>query len=727
MDTIYGYIERITYYSEEDDYVVARLREKGKRELTTIVGNLAGINPGESLKLQGKWVQNKKYGEQFRVEYYDTVVPATVNGIERYLGSGLIKGIGPVIARRIVKAFGLDTLDIIETCPERLSEVEGIGSKRIDMIKEAWEEQKEIKDVMVFLQGHGVSASYAARIYKKYGNDSIKIVKENPYRLAADVYGIGFITADKIAQSIGINPNSTMRAEEGILFVLSQLMEEGHVYYPLRELLGKTGDLLKLDAVIAEKAVNQLLNDQRLIIEHLDDGQEIAYLPALWAAEENLARRLQALKNEPSVVRPLDIKAALSWVERKLDVVLNEKQKEAISLAVQSKVLIITGGPGTGKTTIINALIKIFRALKLDVSLTAPTGRAAKRMKETTGYAAKTIHRLLEFSPGEGGFRRNQNFPLNADVVIVDEVSMIDTLLMNSLLKAVPSSAILILVGDVNQLPSIGPGNVLKDIIGSRQFEVVTLTEIFRQAKESRIVSNAHRINKGEFPDITKPVSGKDTDFYFIQEEDPEKALRLILKMCKERIPKRYGFDPLKDVQVLTPMKKGVIGVSNLNIALQNCLNPYSEAVSRSGKLFKIKDKVMQTINNYDREVFNGDIGWITKINWDNQEVSVDFEGRLLKYDFSELDELVPAYAISIHKSQGSEYPAVIIPVMTQHYVLLQRNMIYTGITRGKKLVVLVGTKKALAIAIRNDKPQKRYSHLQEKLERAREMYTRSI
>jgi exodeoxyribonuclease V alpha subunit len=714
MDAIYGILERITFHNEENDFVVARVKEKGKKDLTTVVGGLSGINPGESLRLSGKWVNNSKYGRQFQVEKFETVVPATVNGIEKYLGSGLIKGIGPVMARRIVKMFGLDTLEVIEQRPGELSRIEGIGEKRIAMITKAWEEQKEIKEIMVFLQGYGVSASYSAKIFKKYGRASIKAVRENPYRLAADIRGIGFATADRIAQNMGIDPHSVMRAEEGIIHVLNELTGEGHVYYPRGKLLEQAAEMLQInrDAVL-EEALAGLIKGRRVIVE---EHAQAVYLMPLHLAEAGLAGRLCTLSEEPLAARPVDTGKAVSWLEDVLGTKLAAKQKKAVDLAARSKVLVITGGPGTGKTTIIKAIINVFRAMKLKILLAAPTGRAAKKMQEATGYEARTIHRLLEYSPQEGGFQRDRDYPLEADVVIVDEASMIDTILMYHLVKAVPPRAGLILVGDINQLPSVGPGSVLRDVITSGRFPVVTLTEIFRQARESRIVTNAHLVNQGKFPNIRRPPAGQAADFYFIKEEDPEKALDKILLLCKKNIARRFGYHPVRDIQVLTPMHRGLLGVSMLNERLQEVLNPNAGKTIRGYKRFKYNDKVMQVVNNYQKEVFNGDIGYITAISPEEQEVSINFDGRTVNYDFSETDEIMLAYAVSIHKAQGSEYPAVVVPVMTQHYVLLQRNLIYTAITRGKKLVILVGSKKALAIAVRNNKPGSRYTMLKERL-----------
>jgi exodeoxyribonuclease V alpha subunit len=718
MTTIQGLLERITYYNEETDFVVAKLHEDGKRELTTIVGNLSGIKLGESLRLTGSWVHNRKFGEQFRVEKIEITVPATLFGIQKYLGSGLIKGIGPVMAERIVKKFGLDTLEMIEKRPNRLSEVDGIGPKRIAMIRKAWEEQKEVKEIMIFLQGHGVSAAYSAKIYKHYGNRAIQVVKGNPYRLAQDIQGIGFITADRIAQNIGIASDSIIRAKAGFLYVLNELTGEGHVYWPENHLIRRAKEILKIGQEIIIKAMTELSGEKEIFLEDIEtpENGRAVYLASFYIAERGIAQGLRKLKESPSSIRPIHPEKAIEWIQKKLNIELAQRQKEAILLAGSSKVLIITGGPGTGKTTLIRAILRIFQQLKLKIFLGAPTGRAAKRMSEATGWEAKTLHRMLEYSPRKGSFQKDQDDPLEADVVIIDEASMVDTLLMYHLLKAIPSQAHLILVGDVDQLPSVGPGNVLKDMIDSAIFTVVRLTEIFRQAQESMIVVNAHRVNEGEFP-ILKEIDRKETsDFYFVEEEDPEKILNKIVALCSERIPQRFGFHPVRDIQVLTPMHKGLIGVSNLNLELQRRLNPDPSGITLGSRHLKLGDKVMQIVNNYDKDVFNGDMGWIARINQEDRELTVDFDGRLVTYDFSELDEIVLSYAISIHKSQGSEYPAVIMAVSTQHYLLLQRNLIYTGITRARKLVVLIGTQKALAIAIRNNKPQLRFTRLSERL-----------
>ncbi|MGD0916540.1 MAG: ATP-dependent RecD-like DNA helicase [Thermodesulfobacteriota bacterium] len=718
MTTIQGLLERITYYNEENDFVVAKLHEEGKRELTTIVGNLSGITLGESLRLAGRWVQNKKFGEQFQVEKFEITVPATLYGIQKYLGSGLIKGIGPIMAERIVKKFGLETLTIIGKEPNRLSEVDGIGPKRIAMISSAWEEQKEVKEIMIFLQGHGVSAAYSAKIYKHYGNRAIEVVKGNPYRLARDIYGIGFITADRIAQNIGIASDSLIRAKAGLLYVLNKLTEEGHVYYPKNHLVSKAEEILKIDREIIVEAMAELAREKEIFVEEIQiaENDRAVYLASFYIAERGIAQGLRRLSESPSNIRPIHPEKAIEWIQKKLNIELAQRQKEAILLAGSSKVLIITGGPGTGKTTLIKAILRIFQQLKLRIFLAAPTGRAAKRMSEATGWEAKTLHRTLEYSPRKGSFQKDQDDPLEADVVIIDEASMVDTVLMHHLLRAIPSQAHLILVGDVDQLPSVGPGNVLKDTIDSAVFTVVRLTEIFRQAQKSMIVVNAHRVNQGEFP-ILKEIDRKESsDFFFVEEEDPEKILNKIVTLCSEKIPQRFGFHPVRDIQVLTPMHKGLIGVTNLNLELQGKLNPDSFGITFGNRHLKLGDKVMQVVNNYDKDVFNGDMGWIARIDQEDRALTIDFDGRPVTYDFSELDEIVLSYAISIHKSQGSEYPSVIMTVSTQHYLLLQRNLIYTGITRARKLVVLIGTHKALAIAIKNNKPQLRFTRLSERL-----------
>jgi len=717
-----GQIERITYTNIENGYTIAKLKVYGRRDLVTIVGNLMSPTPGEILKMKGEWVNHPRYGEQFKVVHYKTQVPASVYGIEKYLGSGLIKGIGPIMAKRIVKQFGKNTLDVIENTVEQLSEVDGIGKKRVDMIKRAWEEQKEIREVMLFLQTHGVSSAYATKIFKHYGNESIEIVRKNPYRLATDIFGVGFVTADHIAEKLGFAKESELRAEAGILYVLNQLADEGHVYYPYEPLVEKCRETLQVDREVIVKAFGTIALEGRIVIEDLNrnilefrENNKAVYLAKFHFSETSIATRLKTLINAPKSIRGIDSEKAIEWVQQQLDITLAEKQIEAVRCAAEDKVLVITGGPGTGKTTIINAVLKIFSKLGVEIMLAAPTGRAAKRMSEATGHEAKTIHRMLEYSIQKAGFQKNDENPLKCDLLIIDEASMIDTILMHHLLKAVPQTATFILVGDVNQLPSVGAGSILKDIIFSGAVKVVRLSEIFRQAQESSIIVNAHKINNGVLPSL-KSSKEKTDDFYFIDQEDPEEVLKIILELTRERIPRRFGFDPVDDIQVLTPMHRGIVGAGNLNVELQKALNPGEDVVARGGRNFRVNDKVMQIRNNYDKEVFNGDIGRIARVDTENQELTIIFDDREVAYDYPDLDEVVLAYAVSVHKSQGSEYPAVIIPLLTQHYVLLQRNLIYTAVTRGKKLVVLVGTRKALAIGVKNDKTQKRYTYLQHRL-----------
>jgi len=718
LTDLQGQIERITYTNDETGYTIAKIKVYGRRDLVTVVGNFMAPMPGEILKMQGEWANHPKFGEQFKVVHYKSLVPASVAGIEKYLGSGLIKGIGPVMAKRIVKKFEKETLDIIEQEVEKLNEIVGIGKKRVEMIKKAWADQKEIRQVMIFLQSHGVSSAYATKIFKTYGNESIEVVQDNPYRLATDIFGIGFLTADRIAEKLGFAKDSELRAEAGILYVLHQLADDGHVYYPLQPLIDECQKILEVEPAILVKALAFLNANQSIVIEDPEaqkSNDQAVYLAKFHLSETNIASRLKALINAPKSIRPINPDKALNWVQKRLDITLAPKQIDAVRRAVTDKVLVITGGPGTGKTTIVNAILKIFVQHGVKILLAAPTGRAAKRMSEATGCEAKTIHRLLEYSIQKGGFQKNDQTPLKCDLLIVDEASMIDTILMHHLLKAIPPKATFILVGDVNQLPSVGAGNVLHDIITSGAVPVMELNEIFRQARESLIIVNAHKINQGLMPAF-KPSGYKLADFYFIEQEEPEKVLGIILEMVKGRIPKRFALDPIDDIQVLTPMHKGMVGAGNLNIELQNALNPGPDSLSRGGKNFRINDKVMQIRNNYEKEVFNGDLGRIIKIDIEAQEVIIDFDGKQVAYDYSDLDEVVPAYAISIHKSQGSEYPAVVIPILLQHYVLLQRNLIYTGVTRGKKLVVMVGSKKALAIGIGNDKTKKRYTHLRYRL-----------
>jgi exodeoxyribonuclease V alpha subunit len=719
-----GQIEKITFTNEENGFTIARVNLRGSRGVVTVIGTMMAPMAGEILEMRGEWSTHPKFGEQFKILEYKTKVPVTVYGIRKYLGCGMIKGLGPVMAGRIVDRFGKITLDLIENDIQRLAEVEGIGKKRIAMIARAWDEQREIRDVMLFLQSHGVSSGYAAKIFKHYGKQAVAVVKDNPYRLAGDIFGIGFITADQIAAKLGIAQDAQIRVEAGILYVLNQMSDEGHVYVPHESLVSKSCEILGVDRESVVRALGILDLDQKIILEDLGgnldtfkENEKAVFLTRFYVCETGVAQRLRILVNTPKSVRDIDSHKAINWVQKKLSITLAANQIKAVGWAIENKVMVITGGPGTGKTTIINAVLKIFSRLNAGIMLAAPTGRAAKRMSDTTGFEAKTIHRLLEYSFQKGGFQRNEDKPLHCDVLIIDEASMIDIILMYHLLKAVPPFATFILVGDVNQLPSVGAGNVLNDIIASGSVPVVTLDKIFRQARTSQIVVNAHKINEGIVPLLdTAYSSDPQNDFYFIEQEDPEKVLNIIIELCEKRIPRRFNYDPVDEIQVLTPMHKGTVGAGNLNSRLQASLNPGEGGIVRGERTYRDNDKVMQIRNNYDKEVFNGDIGRIAGIQWEDRAVTITFDEREVVYDFSDLDEIVPAYAISVHKSQGSEYPVVIIPIVTQHYILLQRNLIYTAVTRGKNLVVIVGSKKAMAIAINNNKTLLRFTSLRYRL-----------
>jgi exodeoxyribonuclease V alpha subunit len=711
-ETLEGHLERIVYFNEHNHYTVAKLKVTGNPELVTVVGGLAGITPGQVLKLSGVWENHPKYGQQFKAIGYSVSLPAQIHGIEKYLGSGLIKGIGPEMAKRLVERFGTKALEVIERSPDDLLDVEGIGEKRLQMILRAWEDQKEVRDVMIFLQGHGVSTGYSAKIFKQYGQNAIRVVRENPYRLASDIFGIGFLIADRIAEKVGIAKDAIIRAEAGILHVLQKISDEGHVFVLYDELVDRAEVLLDIDRTALDTAVRNLAASGRIVLEEFGGGMTAVYLKAFYAAEVGLANRLKALLSVPIKGLGMDARRTEKLVLQRLAIMLSKEQWAGLHSALSHKVSIITGGPGTGKTTLVKTILAVFEAAGREVLLCAPTGRAAKRLSEVTGHEAKTIHRLLAYNFKSGGFQKNEKNPLDADVVIVDEASMVDTFLMYHLVKAVPMTAALILVGDVYQLPSVGPGNVLRDMIDSQQVPVVFLKEIFRQAQESLIIVNAHRINQGFSPNIPDSNRDRVQDFYFIQQEDPEKVLSTILELCSERIPDRFKLDPLSDIQVLSPMHKGIVGTTNLNRVLQHALNPSDDIIERMGRTFRRGDKVMQIRNNYAKDVFNGDIGTISQIDRDIEKITVKYDSRAVDYKSVELDELVLAYAVSVHKSQGSEYGAVILPVMTQHFILLQRNLIYTGVTRAKELVVLIGTKQALAIALRNDRPQKRMTRL---------------
>ncbi|MGC1403081.1 MAG: ATP-dependent RecD-like DNA helicase [Thermodesulfobacteriota bacterium] len=713
--TLEGHIERITFQNEEDHFTIAKMKIKGRRDVITVIGNLFSVAPGEVLRIQGYYEQHAKYGLQVRIESYESLIPATVVGIEKYLGSGLVKGIGPEMAKRIVKQFGLTTLDMIEKDIQQLSRVEGIGPKRIGQIKEAWKEQKEIRRIMIFLQGYGVSTGLAFKIFKAYGQQAVTRMQENPYALATDIFRVGFLTADRIAQKMGIEKEAPVRLQAGLTYILQQKSEEGQVCLPEEILFQAAEKQLEVDSNLLDQALKELIRKKDIHTQQTDRGETLLFLPYLDISEDGIARRIGTLLKGrlPSDDRTEEI---IARVEKSLRINLSGQQKEAVRKALTQKILIITGGPGTGKTTIIRSILEIFKQLDRSCILMAPTGRAAKRLSEVTHYPAATIHRGLGYNPKMGGFQKNEEHPLTADLVVIDEASMVDTYLMFHLLKAVPDRAVLILVGDIFQLPSVGPGNVLSDFIHSQRVPVVQLNQIFRQGEGSLIVINAHRIHQGDMPILVKEERSKNQEFYFLDQEDPEKAARWILELVQEKLPKRYSLDPFQDIQVLTPMYKGAVGAENLNLFLQQHLNPETRSIQRGPRLYKLGDKVMQIRNNYDKEVFNGDIGRLAKIDSENQEVLVNYDGKFVVYDFSELEELVLAYAISVHKSQGNEYPAVILPVMIQHFILLQRNLIYTAVTRAKRVVVLVGTKKALAIGIKNNKPQMRHSFLKERL-----------
>lgn len=716
MEQICGYIERITFHNTENGYTVAQLKQSQKEELTCIVGFMPGIQPGETVRCFGQWKNHLIHGRQFEVAQFRVEAPADIVGIRKYLGSGLIKGIGEKYASRIVDCFGQDTLNIIESSPEKLLEISGLGIKRVEKIKACWQSQRSIRDVMVFLQTYDVSPAFAQKIFKTYGDQSIAKVKENPYRLARDIFGIGFRTADLLAQKMGISPASPQRLDAGIEYVLSQLSHDGHVCFPVEDFLLEAQKILEVLPAQINERLAILQQEGRIELKDLiEKGKKrpFIWLKPLFLAEMGIARELNRLKKSSSNLRSIEIEKALAWVQEQLNIELASHQKQAVAGAMCGKLQIITGGPGTGKSTITKAILTITLKLTQKILLAAPTGRAAKRMNEITNFKASTIHSLLEFDFKGSGFKRNRENPLDCDLIIIDEASMIDTLLMYSLLKALPNHARVIFVGDINQLPSVGPGNVLRDMIDSLCLPVTTLKEIFRQAAGSHIITNAHRINRGIFPQL---YNGQNSDFFFMECHENQEVLNTIIKLVSQRLPNRYGFNPTEDIQVLAPMKKGVIGTENLNQTLQHALNPKETALFRAGYKLQTGDKIMQIRNNYKREVFNGDIGYIQEIDPEEQQVLVRFEEREIPYEYSDLDELVLAYAISIHKFQGSECPCVVMPVHTSHFMLLHRNLLYTGITRGKKLVVLVGTKKALAIAVKNDDVQKRHTSLQQTL-----------
>lgn len=696
MEFLSGVVERITFANEDNGFTVAKLKSKGFPELITIVGSMAVVNIGAVVRLKGEWKIDSKFGRQFCVSEYQETMPATILGIEKYLGSGLIKGIGPVNAKRIVKHFGLETIQVIEEQPERLVEVGGIGAKRVAMIQVAWAEQKEIKNIMLFLQSHGVSTSFAVKIFKTYQADSIKVVQENPYRLADDIWGIGFKTADIIASKMGFDPLSYERCRSGLMYVLNEFANEGHCFARQEDLVAKAEKMLEIPAEMIQRTLGQMVDEKSVIV---DDGDAV-YLPPFYYSEVGVANKIKELVTLSGKLNTTEVDRLVAQIEQQAGITYDSVQKAAIVQAAQSKFMVLTGGPGTGKTTTTNAIIKVFESMGATILLAAPTGRAAKRMTEATGIESKTIHRLLEFKPGEG-YKKNEENLLDCDVLIIDESSMMDIILFYNVLKAVPREAILLLVGDIDQLPSVSAGNVLHDIIASQAVPVVRLQQIFRQAQGSMIITNAHRINQGQMPVLK---AGKEADFFFIEAESPDQIVERIKELCATRLPAYYRVNPKEDIQVLCPMQRGETGAFNLNQVLQDTLNPQSVYIKYGGVQYRLNDKVMQIKNNYDKNVFNGDIGVITQLDQEDKTLLITFDGHPVEYDATELDEVVLAYATTIHKSQGSEYPIVVAPFSMQHYMMLQRNLLYTCVTRAKKIMVLVGSKKAVAMSIHNNK-----------------------
>ncbi len=705
-----GSVERILFHNEENGYTVLRLLPEKGKDAIVAVGTLPNPQVGVQLRIQGRWVNNPRFGRQVQMEHAEEVLPATCEGIRLYLASGLIKGVGQSMAGKIVDAFGEDTIRILDEEPERLHQISGVGAKMFGRITQSWAEHRSMRDLLLFLQPHGITPAYALRIHRHYGAQALAIVQENPYRLAMDIRGIGFLTADSAAMKLGFSHDHPLRAQAGILYTLQKLTDEGHVYAPVPLLLSQTSQKLDIPSALMQEALIQLTLEERIVIEEMN-GEEGVFLTRFHHCESKIAFYLHRLLNSPKSIHFNDPENDIVRITQQLDITLAPEQMDAVRASTRSKIMVLTGGPGTGKTTIINAIIKLFESVKAKILLAAPTGRAAKRMAETSGKEAKTIHRLLEFRPQEEGFARNENNPLACSLLVVDESSMMDTQLFYHLLKAVPLGTTLVLVGDVHQLPSVGPGNVLGDIIASKVVPLVRLTEIFRQSAESEIICNAHLINKGEVP-LLESSRDRLSDFYFIRDTDPERVADRIVDLVKNHIPRRFGLDPITDVQVLTPMHRGSVGAANLNQRLQEALNPQNSFLRRMDRNFRLYDKVMQIRNNYEKDVFNGDIGRIILLDTEERTLTVRFDERNVPYDFEELDELTPAYAISIHKSQGSEYPAVVIPLMMSHYVMLQRNLVYTGITRGKQLVVLVGESRALHMAVKNNHTRKRHTRL---------------
>jgi len=714
VERLQGAVERVTFHSEESGFCVLRVKVRGQRDLVTVVGTAAVVSAGEYVECEGGWNNDRHHGLQFKAQQLRVVPPSTLEGIEKYLGSGMVKGIGPHFARKLVGAFGETVFDVIEQDPDRLLELEGIGPKRKQRVTQAWAEQKVIREIMVFLQSHGVGTARAVRIYKTYGDQAVERVRENPYRLALDIHGVGFKTADAIAQRLGIPSDSLIRAQAGVRHMLQEISGQGHCAAYQHKLLETTAKMLEVSEPIVATAIEAELAAENLVQETIE-GESALFLTPLYRAEKGVASHLARLREGNLPWGEIDTRKANPWVEEQTGLQLSTSQRQAVSSSVNGKLTVITGGPGVGKTTVVNSILTIVRAKGVHVRLCAPTGRAAKRLSESTGLEAKTVHRLLEFDPKTMGFKHDQNDPLDADLLVMDEVSMMDVVLMNQLLRAVPDHAAVLLVGDVDQLPSVGPGAVLADIIASEAIPTVCLTEIFRQAASSRIIVNAHRINQGLLPE--KPKDNEASDFYFIQAETPEAIHAKLMQVVTQRIPAHFGLHPINDVQVLTPMNRGGLGARSLNIDLQARLNPDGyPRISRFGWSYAPNDKVIQTVNNYDKEVFNGDIGQVIRIDEEEGLIGIDFDGRVVEYESGELDEISLAYATSVHKSQGSEYPAVVIPLAMQHYMLLERNLLYTAVTRGRKLVVIIGQMKALAMAVKRTGSMKRLTNLQHRL-----------
>jgi len=726
LEHLQGIVERVTYHADDSGYTVARLKAPGTRDLITIVGRFPDIHAGQTLRLSGSWREHPKFGQQFQVVYSQETKPATLTGLEKYLGSGLIKGIGPTTAKRIVKHFGLETLDIIEQACSRLTEIPGIGERRASMIERAWEAQKAIKEVMIFLRGNGVSTTYAVKIYKQYGDRAIEVVSKNPYQLAADIYGIGFVTADTIARSLGIAPDSDFRYQAGMLHVLGIASEEGHCFLPEQELIDRVVKQLALpecpvDPVRIAALITKMAEEHQLIIEQgYGDlaSQRICYAPAFYHTEVALAKRLARFAEQPIEV---DLPRVGRWIDgytAKKDISLSAEQRRAVELSASSRLLILTGGPGTGKTFATRTIVALWRAMGKSILLAAPTGRAAQRLAELTGVEAKTIHRMLAFDPGSMRFRHDEENPLEAQAFVIDETSMMDLFLSHSLFKAIPPTGQVLLVGDIDQLPSVGPGMVLRDLISSKRIPVVKLTEIFRQAEASHIVTNAHRINAGQFPHLTPTTKFAESDCLWLEAAEPRLGAEGILHLVSEYLPK-HGIDPVKDVQVLCPATRGEMGTRNLNTLLQQALNPRGPnkmELARGGSVLRVGDRVIQQVNDYQREVFNGDLGTIASIDLEEQEVTVQFVERVVTYDYADLGELALAWAITVHKSQGSEYSVVILPLFMQHYLLLSRNLLYTGLTRAKQLAILVGPTKAIGLTVKRITDRERYTALADRL-----------